>query len=171
VGNGVLNKYLHTENGTPMSAAVLPKVSDQLYGKYVVRFKTDSIRGYRVAWLLWPQSGAFPRDGEIDFPETGLDSTIWGFIHHQGATSGSDQDYVATNVPLAGAWHTTSIEWSPGQVDFFLDGVRVGGTTNRVPSTPMHWVLQTEACYDVACPDPNASSNLQIDCITMYAKN
>jgi hypothetical protein len=36
---------------------------------HYVRFKTDSMHGYKGAWLLWPASEVWPRDGEIDFPE------------------------------------------------------------------------------------------------------
>ena len=39
--------------------------------------------GYKVAWLLWPKSGVWPRDGEIDFPEADLIGTISAFMHRQ----------------------------------------------------------------------------------------
>ena len=60
-----------------MVAALLPKVpgstrNGQKYGRYAVRFKADPIDGYKIAWLLWPDSRVWPRDGEIDFPERNL---------------------------------------------------------------------------------------------------
>ena len=61
--------------------------------------------GYKTAWLLWPRSEVWPRDGEIDFPEGDLDSTIHGFVHRQGATSGSDQYAVSTSATYT-SWHT-----------------------------------------------------------------
>jgi hypothetical protein len=63
-----------------------------------------------------------------------------------------------------------SIEWSPGRVDFILDGNVILTSTNRVPNTPMHWVLQTEACTEEACPAPGVAGNLQIDWVVMYAR-
>jgi hypothetical protein len=173
VSNGLLNKYLHTENGTPMGAAILPKVNGQVhaqaYGKYAVRFRADSLHGFRAAWMLWPQSGVFPRDGEIDYPEGGLDSSFCGFMHHQGATVGNDQ-YAVCHVGTYSSWHTASTEWTPNRVSFYLDGVQVGSSTSRIPNTPMHWVLQTESCLS-ACPAPTTAGNLQIDWLVMYAHN
>ena len=174
VSNGLLNEYLHTENGTPMAAAMLPilpgKTSagqGQLYGKYTVRFKSDSLQGFKTAWLLWPDSGFWPGDGEIDFPEADLSSTIAAFMHHQGATSSNDQDAFNTNAFYT-SWHTASIEWSPTNVKFILDNTIIGTSTNQIPNTSMHWVLQTESCLP-SCPAPTTAGNLQIDWVVVYA--
>ena len=55
--------YLYADsldvNGTPLVAALTPKVPGsskygQLYGRYEVRFHTDSLApGYKLAWMLW----------------------------------------------------------------------------------------------------------------------
>src|SRR6476660_9747271 len=130
VADGVLNEYIHAEGRVFMVAALLPKVpgtgdQGQMYGRYAVRFKADPIEGYKMAWLLWPDSGRWPRDGEIDFPERSLASTnVSGFVHHQGARQGSDQ--TSASEPFdSSAWHTAVIEWSPDLVVFTLDGVEV----------------------------------------------
>jgi hypothetical protein len=170
VQDGMLNKYLHTENGITMVAAVAPKIGDQLYGRYAVRFRADEVAGFKTAWLLWPQSGAWPGDGEIDFPEGNLDGNIWAFTHRQGATSGSDQDAFATSARY-GSWHTAVFEWKPGSVTFILDGRVIGTSTNRVPNTPMHWVLQTETCLGNCQPSSTAEANVQIDWVAAYAYN
>ena len=46
VANGVLTKHIHSENGTPLVAALTPKVPGsskygQMYGRYEVRFRAD----------------------------------------------------------------------------------------------------------------------------------
>jgi hypothetical protein len=167
VRNGVLNEYLHTENGTPMVAALLPILPQRhRYGKYTIRFRADALKGFKTAWLLWPDSEEWPRDGEIDFPEGDLNKTIGGFVHHQNATSGSDQDAFRSHVTYT-SWHTASTEWTPNKVKFILDDKIIGTSTHRVPDTPMHWVIQTEACLD-GCPDPTTAGNLQIDWIVAY---
>ena len=118
VSNGVLNEYIHAKGRVFMVAAILPNVPNagdegQTYGRYAVRFKADPIDGYKMAWLLWPDSGKWPKDGEIDFPERNLDSTaVGGFVHHQGARRGSDQASVSAEYDSS-AWHTAVIEWSP----------------------------------------------------------
>jgi beta-glucanase (GH16 family) len=156
-----------------MVAALLPKAPDtgregQTYGRYAVRFKADPIDGYKMAWLLWPDSGRWPRDGEIDFPERDLSSTtVSGFVHHQGARRGSDQASVKVEYDSS-AWHTAVIEWSPDLVVFTLDGVEIGRTTERIPSKPMHWVLQTETMLTSKRPPKDAAGNVQIDWVAVW---
>src|SRR2546427_410289 len=72
--------------------APVPLLPTMLYGRYAVRFKADPVPGYKTAWLLWPDSGNWPADGEIDFPENSLDGNACAFVHHLGATIPSDQD-------------------------------------------------------------------------------
>ena len=173
VSDGKLNMFLHTENGEHLVAAPYPKVTPtapygQLYGRYAVRFRADPLKGYKTAWLLWPDSGNWPFDGEIDFPEQDLDQTMMGFVHHQGATAVDDHDWFQTNTPY-GAWHTAVIEWSPGKVVFSLDGREIGETTNRIPDTPMHWVLQTETGLTSA-PDDTTQGYIQIDWVAVWAR-
>ena len=108
VSNGVLNEYIHAKGRVFMVAAILPNVPNtgdqgQTYGRYAVRFKADPIDGYKMAWLLWPDSARWPRDGEIDFPERNLDSTaVSGFVHHQGARQGSDQTSASAEYDSSG---------------------------------------------------------------------
>lgn len=173
IANGVLNKHIHAEDGEFMVAALLPKVPGttrygQMYGRYAVRFKMDRIEGYKVAWLLWPDSRVWPRDGEIDFPERSLLSdSVSGFVHHQGARRGSDQ--ASVNAPYdSTTWHTTVIEWSPNLVVFTLDGVVIASVTERVPNTPMHWVLQTETTLTSTVPPVSAAGNVQIDWVAAW---
>jgi hypothetical protein len=166
VSDGVLNEFLHVENGTHMAAAILPKLAGQLYGKYTVRFKSDTLHDFKTAWLLWPDNEIWPGNGEIDFPEGRLDTAIGAFLHHQGATSGKDQDAFPTDTSYT-SWHTASIEWLPTATNFILDGKVIGTSTSRIPNTRMHYVLQTESCLD--CTYKNASGNLQIDWVVVYA--
>ena len=49
---------------------------NQFYGWYEVRFRTGATDGYKLAWLLWPKSSVWPREGEIDFPEGDLVGSI-----------------------------------------------------------------------------------------------
>jgi len=173
IQNGVLNKYLHTESGIHRVAAVLPVIPGANAagglpaGRFAVRFRSDPLPGYKVAWLLWPDSEVWPRDGEIDFPEGNLDSTISGFMHRQGATSGGDQDAVSTTARFT-SWHTAIIEWTPGRCRFILDGQVILDTTSRVPSTSMHWVLQTETNLDGYAPSATTAGNVQIDWVAVW---
>lgn len=174
VHDGMMDIYLHTEAGVHLVAAPVPVIpgattwNDQLYGRYAVRFRADPVPGYKTAWLLWPKSNTWPRDGEIDFPEGNLNSTISAFMHRQGATTGSDQDHYRTNARYPD-WHTAVVEWAPGRVQFFLDGVSIGKSTTRVPNTPMHWVLQTETAIDGSSVPDDAEGHVYIDWVAIWS--
>lgn len=174
ISKGIMNLYLHTENGVHMVAAPVPAIpaapgpkGGLLYGRYVIRFRADAVPGYKTAWLLWPDSEDWPSDGEIDFPEGDLSGTIGGFVHYRGGVSGSDQAAFATNATYTG-WHTATITWPPSRVTFQLDGKTVGTATTRIPNTPMHWVIQTETSIGGAPPANSAAGNVQIDWIAVY---
>jgi hypothetical protein len=168
VYNGVLNLYLHSENGTPMGAALLPILPENhLYGKYSLRFRSDAIAGFKFVSLLWPDSEVWPWDGEIDFPEGNLTEKFLAFVHHQAGRAGDDQDSFISGVDFS-AWHTASIEWTPGKVRFLLDGAVIGESTTRIPNTSMHWVLQAESCLS-NCPGTYGSGYFQVDWVAAYS--
>jgi len=169
VKHGLLDMYLHTEEGQPYVAAPEPKlngsdVRGQRYGRYSVRFRADQVPGYKTAWLLWPDSNQ-RRDGEIDFPEANLDGTINAFMHEADANRG--QEKLVTSKTFA-KWHIATTEWLPGRVTFILDGKVVGTSTRKVPKKPMHWVLQTETEIDGRYPSPDASGHVQVDWAVAY---
>lgn len=140
---------------------------DRTYGRYEVRFRADPVPGYKTAFLLWPRSEQWPRDGEIDFPEGSLNGTINGFVHYQGATSGNEQAAFSTNSTYT-SWHTATIEWLPTSVTFLLDGKVVGTTKSRIPNTPMHWVLQTETNLGGTQPKSGDTGYVFIDWVTVH---
>jgi hypothetical protein len=173
VHDGILDMYVHSENGTHYVAVPYPMIPGATggnglqYGRYAVRFRSDPIPGYKTAWLLWPDSDTWPRDGEIDFPEGGLDGSICAFMHHQGASGGSDQDAFCSQTTYT-SWHTAVIEWTPSTIKFLLDGQTVGTSTSRIPNTPMHWVLQTETNIGGPAPSDSAQGHVQVDWAAVY---
>jgi beta-glucanase (GH16 family) len=173
IRDGLLNYRLHTERGVHMVAAPVPKIPGGVndgglrYGRYVVRFRSDALHGYKTAWLLWPDSDIWPGDGEIDFPEGNLDGSFSAFVHHMNAGSGSQQDVYATT-GLYTRWHTAVVEWTPSYCRFTLDGNVIGVSTDYIPSTPMHWVLQSETAIDGSVPRDSTAGNVQIDWVVAY---
>jgi hypothetical protein len=169
VSNGMMNMHLHTtSDGVCHLAAPLPnRGSDQIYGRFEIRFRADPVPGYKTSWMLWPQSSNLLRDGEIDFPEGELNSIMHAFMHHTNATSGGDQDWFGTSTRYAD-WHTTAVEWSPGKVVFILDGRIIGTSTDRIPNAPMHWILQTETEISSSPPDPSARGYVQVDYVKIW---
>jgi hypothetical protein len=174
ISDGVLDIRLRSLPYGNLVAALVPKVpggvrgGGLLYGRYVVRFRADEVPGFKTAFLLWPDSDMFPADGEIDFPEADLNSTIDAFMHYQGATINYAQDGFYTRARY-GRWHTATIEWTPAYVSFKLDGRVVGRSVAHIPDTPMHWVLQTETSTYGVAPSPGAIANVQVDWAVAYS--
>jgi hypothetical protein len=176
IHDGVLDMYLHSEKGVSMGAAPAPKVVEnqprpfngQLYGRYSVRFKAEAPSGFKTAWLLWPDSGKWPLDGEIDFPEGDLSGNFFAAMH--GAEpSGSVIDVFETGSSYS-AWHIATTEWSPGRVEFFLDGRSVGVSKTAIPNKSMHYLLQTESCLPT-CPLTGVSGHVYIDWVAIWARS
>lgn len=178
VKDGVLDWYLHTEDGIAMGAAPRPRFTNGsdnprhdnslLYGRYSVRFKADSLKGYKLAWLLWPDSGQWPQDGEIDFPEGDLSESLFGAVHFRSDDPADFKTY-KTDEKFT-SWHVATTEWSPGKVEFFLDGRSIGVATKDIPKTPMHLILQTEACLP-KCPKPGTEGHVQLDWVSVWTRD
>ncbi|MAQ14743.1 MAG: glycoside hydrolase [Sandaracinus sp.] len=164
VHDGVLDIHLFTDGDDAIVNAPYPKVEAPITAaRFAVRFRADAVPGYKTAWLLWPDSETWPRDGEIDFPEGDLDGEIHGFMHRQDATSGGDQAWADTGATYT-EWHTAVIEWVAGtSCRFIFDGEVVLDETERVPATPMHWILQTETQLTAEAPPTDADGHVEID--------
>lgn len=168
VHDGALDLYLHTENGQPLGAAPVPLIDGrwggQVYGRYEIRFRSDSLAGFGAGWLLWPDSNDW-NEGEIDFPEGGLNGTMVVNQHCVGDPKRKCLTY-DTGVLFSSGWHTTMIEWRPSGVTYFLDGVEVARTPQG-PTTRMHLVLQTAT--NGVRPDTSVQGHVEIDWVKISA--
>jgi cell division septation protein DedD len=166
VSGGALDYYVHTEAGVHMVSAPTPKIAAGAYGRYSVRFRSDALHGYKTAWLLWPDSGVWPADGEIDWPEGNLDGKMSGYMHFADPAGGQNAYNTAATYP---AWHTATTEWVPGKVVFSLDGAVIGTSTTKIPTKAMHWVLQTETSTDSGVVPADATAgHVQVDWAVAY---
>lgn len=171
--DGLFDCLLHTDGGTPQVCALTPQLgavpwTGQMYGRYSVRFKVDNTPGYKIAWLLWPQSDQWS-DGEIDFPEADLNSTITGTSHDVTGTPSRNAWWLDTGTAVSGSWHTATIEWVPGKLTYVLDGKSWSTTSpDALPTQPMRWVLQAETQLSAQAPSPSASGHILIDWIAAY---
>lgn len=125
---------------------------------------------FKIAWLLWPDSNLWPTDGEIDFPEVGnLESDISAFMHYANASGG--QDAFGTSVNISdNLFHTIILEWTEGQVLFYLDGNLVGNSTTEVPSNSMHRVWQSETRLSGGPPVPTDSAQIDLAWAVVYTQ-
>lgn len=175
--NGNMRIRMLTESGFPRVAAVqhlIPGESNpfigQLYGRYEVRAKVlEPAAQFKIAWLLWPDSGDW-NDGEVDFPEvtfTDGSSTVWAFNHETDGTPAENSTAYNTGVTPYD-WHVYAIEWEPGAIRFYLDGELVATDTSHIPNVAMHWVLQCETALSGGAPDAGTICVIDVDYIAVW---
>jgi len=174
--NGSLDYYLHSSAGRPQVATPVPfGYAGQTYGRYSVRFKSDDLPGYKIAFLLWPTSNNW-NEGEIDWPEGNLASAMMPHSAQKGSISANGMKFdpltsYATSSTNSSSWHVATTEWTPGVVKFFWDGVLVSQTIvpAGVPATKFRWTLQAETMTDGAIPSTSTAGHLQVDWVVQYA--
>jgi hypothetical protein len=132
--------------------------------------------GLKSAHLLWPKTGtnttgANPPpggNGEIDYPEFQVAERVECYVHHQNATAGNDQkQMVPSTVHMdPREWRTYRLVWVMGvSVTIWCDGELVAWYTNRIPSSPMHLVLQNESWLDSRAIPADAHGTIETDWI------
>lgn len=176
VSDGKLDYFLRTAGGSPRVASVVPfGYAGQTYGRYSVRFRYDSMPGYKIAFLLWPVSDNW-NHGEIDWPEGSLDGPLYGGSAMRGSLAGGEMIFDPRKKSYSpdgpGDWHIATTEWTPGKVAWFWDGQLIGQTADPagVPNTPMRWTLQAETSDRATgtFPAPETAGHLQIDWAVQY---
>ncbi|MET4591933.1 beta-glucanase (GH16 family) [Arthrobacter sp. 754] len=177
VSDGILRYFLHEENGHRKVASVVPfGYSGQLYGRYSIRFRYDSLPGYKIAFMLWPTRDQWS-EGEIDWPEGQLNGPLYGVSAIRGSSASGtvkfDPPHRIYSPTGPGDWHIATTEWTPGKVKWFWDGALVGQTAvpSGVPVSPMRWTLQAETADEasVAYPAQSISGQLEVDWVVQYA--
>jgi len=173
----LLQIHIQTRDGLPRIAAFCPLPTgslssrgDLMGSRVEFRIRADRMPGYKGVPLLWPMSGNWPTDGEIDWPESSFDAQPKGFMHRQGATTGSDQDYWTS---LSGTtwqeFHTYVLEWLPGvSMKAYQDGQLLKVVTDRVPNTALHFVGQFETNLTMTLPDPGVSGFVELDYLNVW---
>jgi beta-glucanase (GH16 family) len=102
----------------------------QTYGRYEVRAKVDPGQGTAGVIGLWPLVGTYPP--EIDFLEAPTaDRKIAYFTYH-----GEFGPAETTGFPLdVSKWHVYALDWMPGRLTYYIDGVKVCSSTPG-PTSP-----------------------------------
>lgn len=115
----------------------------QMYGKWEVRFRAEKGEGYSPVVLLWPDTGKWPDDGEIDLIEIpATNRQVGSSWLHNGP---KDHKIQRTHRYDFSEWHVISVEWLPNRVSIAIDGVdqwHVIDPTYIPTTSPMHLTLQ-----------------------------
>jgi len=165
--DGLLDMRLRTTKaGTPLAGGIVPLVDGrwggQTSGRYTVRMKSDEVDGYGVAMLLWSDENVWAH-GEVDFPEGALGAPAYLNVHCLEDPAEKCVHY-ETSASLA-EWHTYTIEWTPARMSFLIDGEVVGTTTESIPVSRMHLVVQAGSLGGL--PPRDAAGSLLIDWMTI----
>jgi hypothetical protein len=107
------------------------------YGLYEfrIRYTGGKGNGSGPAVGLWPATGGWPGP-EIDVGE--VDDRGFYCAHHWHGGYRSDGSPIdAYNLFYKDGldwwnWHTSAVNFTPGRLEFFVDGVSIGGTTSNV---------------------------------------
>jgi len=115
------------------------------YGRYEfrVRIERDPSGTTSGVVMTWPHSGNQRRHGENDIWETGSYTTrnrFFSFIHFPGGQTSRIHQADATR------WHTMRMDWWPGGLQVFRDGIMVLNQNDRryFPRTPHHLAMQLD---------------------------
>jgi hypothetical protein len=154
-----------TGDTTGTTGGMSARFGHREYGRWETRMRTN-VRDpkYHPVLLLWPDSGNWPCDGEIDYAEGATDTTVIGFYQHYSCSNSrtSSQRTIDTT-----QWHNYAVEWTPTHVTGFIDGVEWFTDTNaaHLPPGPMHQTIQLDWF-----PDGTASreSWMQVDWTRVY---
>ena len=100
------------------------------YGYFECRAKVPAGHGFLPAFWMMPNQeslyGQWPRCGEIDIMEVVGDETdvAYGTIHYGYPQKSSQGKHKATGKDYAEDFHTYGIDWEPGKLTWYIDGVK-----------------------------------------------
>ncbi|MEZ0537580.1 family 16 glycosylhydrolase [Caldicellulosiruptoraceae bacterium PP1] len=99
------------------------------YGKVEVKAKLPKTQGIWPAIWMMPQDlnkyGEWPSCGEIDIMELlGQEpNTVYGTIHYGNPHTYNGSSYTLEQGDFSQDYHIFSIEWEPGEIRWYVDGV------------------------------------------------
>ncbi|MCD7973676.1 MAG: family 16 glycosylhydrolase [Candidatus Azobacteroides sp.] len=122
---------------------------DWKYGKVEASLKLPAGRGTWPAFWMMPTYsiyGGWPYSGELDIMEyVGYDpGVVHGNVHRAAGSGGnSNGNSIAVN-GVEDEFHTYTIEWEPGYIKWYVDGVHFHTYQNFKDSGPAWWPFDQE---------------------------
>ncbi|PVG80610.1 hypothetical protein DDE18_22310 [Nocardioides gansuensis] len=131
-------------NSRGVTGGMSARFGNRRYGRWEVRMKTNQRDSeYHPVLLLWPDSGDWPCDGEIDYAEGGSDWREIHFFLHYSCDNSQESE---TRKVDTTKWHNYAVEWTPDGIVGYLDGVPWFRDTDpeHQPPGPMHQTVQLD---------------------------
>lgn len=159
------------------------------YGRFEARLKVPKGAGFLPAFWMMPDDeglyGQWPKCGEIDIMEVlGHETTkLYGTLHFgepHAMTQGTYDDFEKN---FADNFHTFAVEWEPGEIRWYCDGVNYKTANDWFTKKPGFGELSYPAPFDqpfyiilnvavggswVGYPDENTSFDPSTDDAKMY---
>ncbi|GAA4667419.1 glycoside hydrolase family 16 protein [Frondihabitans cladoniiphilus] len=172
VANGNLDFYLHSENGQPLVATIMPdNYAAHTTGRVSVRFKSTVTPGYKFVGMFWPSNDVW-NQGEIDWPEGDLGQTVRPASAIPGTYSNGNMQFLPATQIFSSTdqtqYHTATTEWDSNTVRFYWDGQLVSSVTGAVPTQAMRVTLQAETFINQGTVPTDSSGHLDIDWISIW---
>lgn len=172
-GNGLRSPAQATVNGTALNidgtadgttAGMSAKFANQKYGRWETRAKASGDDEYHMVSILWPDSGNWPCDGEIDYAETTGSFSAVHFFQHYSCSNTQTQTSKAVDVTQ---WHNYAVDWSPTGMVGYIDGVKwfEDNDPTHQPPGSMHQTLQLDWFPDSTA---DGTGNMQVDWVRVY---
>ena len=104
---------------------------DWKYGRFEASIKLPGTQGIWPAFWMMPTNstyGTWPKSGEIDIMEHlgSIPETVFGTVHTASFNHaiGTEVGTQTNNATLESDFHVYALEWSPTQIDVFLDDTK-----------------------------------------------
>ncbi|MDQ0730245.1 glycoside hydrolase family 16 protein [Arthrobacter sp. B1I2] len=154
-----------TSDGT--SAGISAKFGLQKYGRWEVRAAGSGDDEYHMVSILWPDSGNWPCDGEVDYTETTGDWNLVKFFHHYGCSDSKTSVSKALDLTR---FHNYAVDWSPAGIVGYVDGVKWFEDNDPAHQPPgsMHQTLQLDWFPDGT---PDGPGEMRVDWVRVYAQD
>jgi beta-glucanase (GH16 family) len=112
-----------------------------------------------------------PEDGEIDIMECLSENDV-SWHYHYGTKAaplegGGYPDGWRGDMPGSGGWHTFAVDWEPGRLVFYYDGVEVGRHESGVATKPQY-IIAALAISGSAIATPQT---MQVDYIRVWKRD
>jgi beta-glucanase (GH16 family) len=154
-GKALAITALTMPDGTITSARITTRGKFQTtYGRFEARIKVPEGQGIWPAfWLLGADMGevGWPECGEIDIMEWigRIPGTAFGTVHGPGYSGdeGPQGAYPPTGEgQFSGEYHIFAVDWTPGRIDWYVDGNRYHTLTPAGLPEGTRWVFDHD-CY------------------------
>jgi beta-glucanase (GH16 family) len=144
-GQLVLRAERKARDGMPFTAGMVASHDkfSQRYGWFEARMQLPRGRGLWPAFWLLPDNRKWPPEIDIMEHKGRIPDRVWMTLHlpqpgtWQSKSSGGEwagPDFTAGK-------HTFAVEWEPGSIRWFIDGVERHRIEQPMPDLPMYLIL------------------------------